>query len=271
MLKDQTALIEEELREGTGAAIALDVVSNGARSGLEIWFEDLKKRAGPVIELRPHGLRTHAVTLRFGNFSRQILQLISEAPLEDVRLARALLASVSEHSSLSIPGQNLDSWLIRDGKFTIHASLRHSSDLSQDEAIVSTCRELIVPIMASMAELIGYDEVDDDVADGEMEGAISFALIKRRERNRRNRLLSLRIHGFVCKCCGLDPKRRYGEAGGILEVHHIQPLSNLSVPREYDPALDLVPLCPNCHRAIHTRKPIPFSVEELREFLQHDE
>lgn len=271
MLKDQTALIEEELRDGTGAAIALGVVANGVRSGLDIWFEDLKKRAGPVIELRPHGLRTHAVNLRFGNFSRQTLQQISAAPLEDVRLARALLASVGEQASLSIPGQTLDDWVVIDGKFAIHASLRHSSNLSQDEAIVSTCRELIVPIMASMAELIGYDEIDDSIEDGEVEGAISYALIKRRERNRRNRLLSLRIHGFVCKCCGLDPRQRYGEVGGILEVHHLQPLSNLSVPREYDPALDLVPLCPNCHRAIHTRKPIPFSVEELREFLQHDE
>ncbi|MOA48213.1 HNH endonuclease [compost metagenome] len=65
--------------------------------------------------------------------------------------------------------------------------------------------------------------------------------------------------------CGLEPRLEYGEAGSIIEVHHLEPLALLKEPRPYDPRADLVPLCPSCHRAVHTRRPIPFSIEELRD------
>jgi 5-methylcytosine-specific restriction protein A len=64
--------------------------------------------------------------------------------------------------------------------------------------------------------------------------------------------------------CGLEPRRVYGEAGSIIEVHHLEPVSSLVEPRPYDPRTDLVPLCPTCHRALHTRRPIPLSIEELK-------
>ena len=46
----------------------------------------------------------------------------------------------------------------------------------------------------------------------------------------------------------------------------IEPLADLDQPRAYDPSTDLIPLCPNCHRAIHRQTPT-LSPDELRELL----
>ena len=72
MLKDHADLIISELSEGTGASVSLNIVASGMRSGLDIWFQDLEKRQGPIVELRPYGLKAHRVQLRFGNFSKQV-------------------------------------------------------------------------------------------------------------------------------------------------------------------------------------------------------
>lgn len=270
MLKDRTALIKRELDDGTGATIALDVVDSGAQSGLDIWFADLKKRAGPLIELRKKGLRSHVVKLKFGSFARNTLHQIAAAPAEDVQLARALVLSIANHAKIDIPDQNLNDWEIKNGSFGLTAEVRHQLHSSEDDALVVTCADVIVPLMAALAELIGYDEVHQDLEEGEVEGTVSLSMVKKRERNPRNRLLCLRVHGYECKCCGLKPPKKYGEAGKILEVHHLQPLSNLSAPRAYDPASDLVLLCPNCHRAVHTKRPEPLSIDDLRAILRNN-
>src|SRR5690606_9255338 len=110
-------------------------------------------------------------------------------------------------------------------------------------SIVGVCRNLVIPIIAAMAELYGYETVEGEGARGlepEIEGAISHSIVVRRERNPRNRLLCLRIHGAVCKICGVDPGMLYGEAGNIIEVHHLEPLSLVESPRPYDPSTDLI-------------------------------
>jgi len=267
MLKNHTDLISSEIAEGTGAGIALATRPDGLRTGLSIWFSDLERNQGPVIELKPKGLKSHRVELRFGNFARQIINQISEAPDEDMNLARSLIESIKAEAQVEIPGQAMDSWLVSDGGFRMHATLRHAESSDNPDAMIATCREVIVPMMAAMAELIGYDVVLDEDEDGALEGTVTKREIVKRERNPRNRLLCLRIHGHTCKSCGLTPSMLYGSAGSIIEVHHLQPLSSLGEPRKYDPRTDLAPLCPNCHRAVHTRKPIPYSIPELQSLM----
>lgn len=264
MLKNHTDLISLEIAEGTGAGIALTTRLDGFRAGLDIWFSDLEHNRGPVVELRPKGLKSHRVELRFGNFARSIIEQILEAPDEDVELARSLIESIKAEAKVEIPGQTMDGWLVSDGGFRICATLRHTESSDNPEAMIATCREVIVPMMAAMAELIGYDVVLVDNNGDTMEGAVTKREVTQRERNPRNRLLCLRIHGHTCKSCGLTPSSHYGTAGSIIEVHHLQPLSTLGEPRKYDPRTDLAPLCPNCHRAVHTRKPVPWSIPELK-------
>ena len=266
MLKNHTDLISSEIAEGTGAGISLATRLDGFRTGLEIWFSDLERNHGPVIKMKPKGLKSHRVELRFGNFGREIIDQISEAPDEDVELARSLVESIKAEANVEISGQTTDEWLVSDGGFCMNATLRHDESSDNPEAMIVTCREVIVPMMAAMAELIGYDVVlfDDDDS---MEGAVRKREVTRRERNPRNRLLCLRIHGHRCNSCGLIPSTLYSSAGSIIEVHHLQPLSSLGEPRKYDPRTDLAPLCPNCHRAVHTRKPIPYSIRELQNLM----
>ena len=266
MLSQKRNLIARELAAGTGATIAVRVQNIGMRKGLNIWFNDLEEKQGPIAELRPHGLKSYEVRIVFGLFSAQVLAQIAKAENEGIQLARALVKSVMKTADLIVVGQTIENWLVKDASFKIKALYRHQEKLpNSDDAIIETCHQVIVPLMAAMAELIGYDVVasSDESATSELEGALSVATIQRRERNPRNRLLCIRIHGAVCSVCNLDPNEAYGDAGNIIEVHHLEPVSLLEQPRPYDPEKDIVPLCPNCHRAIHTRRPQPLSLTEL--------
>ena len=60
----------------------------------------------------------------------------------------------------------------------------------------------------------------------------------------------------------------YGEGVGVIEVHHLEPLALLVDPRAYNPETDLVPLCPNCHRAVHTQRPRPIELEALHQMIR---
>lgn len=266
MLARQRELIARELLEGTGAGISVGLVARDLRQGIRIWFSELGEKHGPVAELLPHGLKSHAVRLAFGSFSGGILAKIRNAGAEEVELARALFRSIPHRMNVEVTGQDLSSWSATDGSFEAKALFRHETYRADgEEAIVASCREIMVPMMAAMAELIGYDPVEEIVLTepAEVEGVLSRTVVNRRERNLRNRLLCLRLHGQVCAICLLEPRTVYGAAGGIIEVHHLEPLSLRSSPRPYDPGTDLVPLCPSCHRAVHTRRPVPYSPEEL--------
>lgn len=265
MIAGKQDLIRKELEDGTGAAIDVAVDQSGLRSGMRIWFTDLDERHGPVAELRPYGLKAHRVTLTFGTYSGGVIRQIATASPEDVQLARALVASIDGAVKVDLHGQDRESWTVTSGGFRLTATIRHEDTPDDDVAVVQTCREVIVPLMAAMAELIGYNEVQEDNAAEvpAFEGAVLESVVKRRERNPRNRVLCIRLKGEQCAGCGLEPRKSYGSAGAIIEVHHLEPLSLLKAPRPYDPALDLVPLCPNCHRAVHTRRPVPLSLSEL--------
>lgn len=268
MIAASGVIIRREIETGTGAAIGMATDESGTRTALRLWFADLDERGGPVVELKPFGLRGYRATLGFGRFAGEVVRTIQSASDEDVRLARALVASIGKEIEIEVAGQTREEWKVDSGAFRITATAR-GLPTDPEHALPLVCRDMIVPIMAAMAELIGYDVIEDESGEqGAMEGSVLLSVVKRRERNPRNRLLCLRLHGERCACCGLEPRSVYGNAGGIIEVHHIEPLSLLGAPRPYDPAADLVPLCPNCHRALHTRRPVPHSVGELRSLLE---
>jgi 5-methylcytosine-specific restriction protein A len=272
MLSEWKQFIADELAKGTGASIAVRELTDGKlRRGLRIWFNDLDELHGPVAELRPHGLKSHAVHLFFGAYSGSVLASISRAGEEDVQLARALVRSIAKSADVTLSSGDLDTWNASRPSFETRVIHRHH-DLHPDSeaAITETCREVMVPLMAAMAELIGYDpiEIKTDPTDQQVEGSISQATVRRRERSPRNRLLCLRLHGRRCSVCDFAPAEVYGDGVDIIEVHHIEPLALLTEPRPYNPETDLVPLCPNCHRAVHTQGPRPIEPAVLRGMIQ---
>ena len=94
------------------------------------------------------------------------------------------------------------------------------------------------------------------------------ATLKAREEAKRSfsaREKCIEARGTACTVCGFDSSETYG-IPGIVEVHHLHPLAN-GDERQTDPSKDLVPLCPNCHRAIHSKKDGIYTINELRKMM----
>lgn len=99
------------------------------------------------------------------------------------------------------------------------------------------------------------------------EGAKRVEIHVSYERSLKNRSKAIEIHGTTCKVCGFNFNEFYGSdlARHFIEVHHITPLSKISEEQQnVDPAIDLIPLCSNCHSMIHRQRDIVMSVEELK-------
>jgi hypothetical protein len=57
----------------------------------------------------------------------------------------------------------------------------------------------------------------------------------------------------ICDMCVCDTRQRYPWTENLLEVHHILPLSStLLITGEGTSLNDVVGLCPNCHKSVHT-------------------
>lgn len=112
---------------------------------------------------------------------------------------------------------------------------------------------------------------DAPVAGGEASDTRDFIEGERRtlvhdvhERDPRARRACIEARGTRCAACGLSFAERYGALGaGFIEVHHLTPIAHAEGARPVDPARDLVPVCPNCHRMLHREDP-PLAPEELR-------
>jgi len=163
------------------------------------------------------------------------------------------------------PWQNM-SLSMRKGMLPIN-----DGDAAADEDLIGAW---VARLSAAILALLPLEanETSEQINPAEMvaglpEGARVAVVVNRYERDRRNRAAALAIHGHVCKACDVDMGYRYGSvAAGLIEVHHITPVSRLGPNYVVDPRTDLIPLCPNCHAVAHRRDP-PYSVEELRALL----
>jgi 5-methylcytosine-specific restriction protein A len=55
---------------------------------------------------------------------------------------------------------------------------------------------------------------------------------------------------------------------GFIEVHHTELVARLAPGTILDPAIDLVPLCSNCHSVAHKRKDTPYTVDEIKAMIE---
>lgn len=56
-----------------------------------------------------------------------------------------------------------------------------------------------------------------------------------------------------CDMCAVNTKHRYPWSKNLLEIHHLLPLSSsIAVGARATLLTDVVPLCPTCHRAVHS-------------------
>ena len=74
----------------------------------------------------------------------------------------------------------------------------------------------------------------------------------------------IKYYGYNCSVCGFNFETTFGDIGkDYIEVHHLKQVVDIGEEYEIDPIKDLRPVCANCHRMLHKRKPV-LSIEELR-------
>ncbi len=118
------------------------------------------------------------------------------------------------------------------------------------------------------------EEIQDKDANTLREGQKSTITVNAYERNAEARKRCLeyyyKINGGKIKCeiCGFDFSKKYGEAfKDKIHVHHIVEISSIGEEYVIDPTKDLLPVCPNCHMVIHSKKPA-FTIEAMKELIK---
>jgi 5-methylcytosine-specific restriction protein A len=80
----------------------------------------------------------------------------------------------------------------------------------------------------------------------------------------------IEYHKAACAACGFEYSSKYKELGtGYIEVHHLKPIADNGGEYELDPVADLRPVCANCHRMLHMKRP-PLSIEELIQIIRRE-
>lgn len=117
-------------------------------------------------------------------------------------------------------------------------------------------------------DLAGPDEPGIEEAE---EGRLATRMHRYRERDRRlvdaAKAQAMKLYGrLACAACGFDFSKRYGVLGtNIIDVHHAKPVHTM-MPGEKTNVADLVLLCSNCHRIIHSKRTW-LSVEDVKSAL----
>jgi len=115
------------------------------------------------------------------------------------------------------------------------------------------------------------EEIPQEETSKFSEGSKKAIIVNSYERNPKARKECIRIHGSKCMICDFDFAKVYGEQfEGKIHVHHKKPLSELDDEYEVSPEDDLIPVCPNCHMIIHYKSGRPYTVEEVKAFLNKD-
>jgi 5-methylcytosine-specific restriction protein A len=279
MTEKQCSLIAKAVLEVTGIAVEVSsppLKGGGLRRPLLAHFTGYTSQEGPRFALQAHGLRSQRMTAEMGNFAAPCIKQMQNAGADSLAFARSIIRQLDKEPGTKVtisPNQNLDDWVVTDTGFRIEVITASKENQYSDEMVSASAAKFMAPMLAALAELIGFDEPEDyELPENanivfDTEGKLTTAIVRKRERSRKNRLLCLAIHGHRCCVCGMIPEEIYPGLSGIIEVHHIEPVSTLLAPKIYDPNTDLIPLCPTCHRAIHSKFPAMMP-DELRAIMK---
>lgn len=97
------------------------------------------------------------------------------------------------------------------------------------------------------------------------EGALIDRHIWVHTRDSQLREKCLNEKGKICCVCECDLAKLYGEGfENLIEVHHKNPIAGGTRKTTLE---DVVPVCPNCHRALHAKPNGIYTVEELKKII----
>lgn len=116
------------------------------------------------------------------------------------------------------------------------------------------------------------DRLLDNIQSERIEGKLIQVTSTAYERDPFLRSECIRIHGTKCKICGFDAAKTYGkEFAGKIHVHHKEPLGSVKDSHTVNPETDLIPVCPNCHMILHSKKDGVYLPEEVVKMIEKAE
>jgi 5-methylcytosine-specific restriction protein A len=132
--------------------------------------------------------------------------------------------------------------------------------------ITAEWAELITGMFLSLLNVITVEDCKSEYTEGKVEKV----QVNKYERNPINRELCLAVNGYVCKICGFDFETIYGKMGyHFIHIHHIVPVSKMGGEYIIRPAVDLIPVCANCHAMLHRNDP-PYLPVELKQIIDQE-
>lgn len=273
-------LLADHLAQETGLSL---VATAGVDAERQPWIllrpegENIQHTFGVRLTI---GWRRLWITLEPGTFAGPLLQEMAGTDADGRSVFRGTLGAARAAGAditfrLNGKERDVTDDTIWDEQWTrVHLELRKGglelgdADGKPDQEILQEWAELFMAAVVAILPVEMDEQVDPvDHQTGFPEGAAVTVTVNRYERDRRNRVAAIAIHGSRCKGCGLDFGERYGKiAAGFIEVHHVVPVSKMTPGYVVDPRVDLVPLCSNCHSVVHRQDP-PLGLVDLQKLL----
>ena len=142
------------------------------------------------------------------------------------------------------------------------------NNIDQLKLVASHIKEISLSSESVKIENMGEEVGEENAAEGKVLARTHFI----RERNKG--IVKKKKDNFIkkngklfCEACGFDFEEVYGERGkSFIECHHIKPISKLNSDDKTS-IKDLMLLCSNCHRIVHTKQPW-LTPKELKELIK---
>ncbi len=162
--------------------------------------------------------------------------------------------------------EKTDEWPMEWNKYRLRVSrspICAEDEEFNEEEIISAWAEMVIGMFLSLLNIVPIEN-DTQI----LEGGLKRIETNRYERNPVNRELCLLANGYMCKVCGFEFEKVYGDIGRhFIHVHHIVPVSSKETAYFLDPVNDLIPVCPNCHAMLHRTEP-PMLPDELKQCIE---
>ncbi|HEV2880518.1 MAG TPA: HNH endonuclease [Pyrinomonadaceae bacterium] len=161
----------------------------------------------------------------------------------------------------------VEQWLHQDSGQLKAILLRHTSDPADIPKINNVFSKVSEPDVF-LAREFGLEPSEEIFIEGKQK--LKLHLVKERNRYLVKRAKEIWKHkpdGMQCTICSFSFIQTYGTVGeGFIEAHHSKPISTLEPDTIVRPS-DLVPVCSNCHRMLHRRRPW-LTVDELKNVVE---
>lgn len=187
-------------------------------------------------------------------------------------IANAYIRELHPHISGTIQfDKYLDEWIANDSSALVDIILNFVPEWEKEETLVELQNE-----KSEVQKLLDCEVIDSVSQKKYPEGRKKLEIHLTKERKPQliadaKQEWEKNQNGDVrCSVCQFSFSKTYGNYGqGFIEAHHNLPISELSEETVMKTS-DLSPVCSNCHRIIHRKRPF-LTVSELREIVKSND